>query len=208
MHWPPEAFRQFRACPRCGAPAAGETLTVPFRCAGCGFVLFFNAASAVAAFIGREDGRVLFTRREKDPAAGKLGLPGGFVDFGETAEAALRREVREEIGAEITAPRYVASFPNRYAYAGVTYHTLDLFFEAELAAGAEPRALDAIESLHWLDPEAVDVDEIAFPSMREAVLELRRRRAAATSRSGRSPAMRESGDQSAPPPRGRARHRA
>lgn len=142
---------------------------MPFRCHSCGFVLFFNAAAAVAVFIRREDGAVLFTRREKDPGKGLLGLPGGFVDFGETAEDALRREVREEVGLELGALSYLASFPNRYAYAGVTYHTLDLFFVAASPEGASPRALDAVESLCWLQPATVAPEEIAFVSMREAV---------------------------------------
>ncbi|MCU0255877.1 MAG: NUDIX domain-containing protein [Vicinamibacterales bacterium] len=165
---PPPHFHHIGHCPRCAAPAPGER-TVPFRCEACGFVLFFNAAAAVAVFVRRADGAVLFTRREKDPGKGLLGLPGGFVDFGETAEEALRREAREEVGLDLGALAYLASFPNRYAYAGVTYHTLDLFFVARLPEGATPRALDAIESLDWLQPSTVAPEAIAFPSMRAAV---------------------------------------
>lgn len=168
MTLPPEHFRQIDHCPRCAAPAAAPH-AVPFRCAACGFVLFFNAAAAVAVFIQRGDDTVLFTRRAKDPGAGCLGLPGGFVDFGETAEQALRREVHEEIGVALGPLRYLASFPNQYAYAGVTYHTLDVFFVADLPEDAAPRALDAIESLCWLDPATVAREEIAFPSMRAAM---------------------------------------
>lgn len=170
-----EHFRHFRACPRCGATTDRPNEAVPFRCGPCGFVLYFNAAAAVAAFVRREDGQVLFIRRAKDPGRGKLGLPGGFVDFGETAEEATRREVREEVGLALGRLSYLASFPNRYVYAGVTYHTLDMFFQAERADGQEPRALDAVQSLCWLDPGVVDLEEIAFPSMQSAVIELRRR---------------------------------
>lgn len=174
MTLPPEHYRHIDHCPRCAAPAAGAR-DVPFRCAACGFVLFFNAAAAVAAFVVRGDGAVLFTRRAKPPAAGLLGLPGGFVDFGETAEEALRREALEEVGLVLADLRYLASFPNRYAYAGVTYHTLDLFFVAALPEGAEPKALDAIESLCWRVPATVAPEEIAFPSMRAAVEAMGRR---------------------------------
>jgi len=177
MTLPPEHFRHLAHCPRCAAPAAAPH-DVPFRCAACGFVLFFNAAAAVAAFIAREDGTVLFTRRARPPAAGLLGVPGGFVDFGETAEEALRREALEEVGLALGELQYLASFPNRYAYAGVTYHTLDLFFETRLPAGAQPRALDAVDGLCWRAPAAVAPHEIAFPSMRAAVARLARRRPA------------------------------
>jgi ADP-ribose pyrophosphatase YjhB (NUDIX family)/ribosomal protein S27AE len=171
----PEHFRHFRTCPRCGATTGRPNDVVPFRCGECGFVLFFNAAAATAAFVTREDGRVLFIRRARNPGKGRLGLPGGFADFGETAEEATRREVREEVGIEIGPLDYLASFPNRYVYAGVTYHTLDIFLLARPVDDTEPQALDAVESVCWLDPHTVDLDEIAFPSMQSAIVELRRR---------------------------------
>jgi ADP-ribose pyrophosphatase YjhB (NUDIX family) len=142
---------------------------VPFRCAACGFVLFFNAAAAAAAFVQRADGHVLFIRRAREPAAGKLGLPGGFVDFGETAEEAVRREAREEVGLELDALRYLTSVPNHYDYAGVTYHTLDLYFVTRPSGPGEPRPLDAVQSVCWLDPRGVGADELAFDSLRVAL---------------------------------------
>jgi ADP-ribose pyrophosphatase YjhB (NUDIX family) len=171
-----EHFRHFRVCPRCGTARSSGAAQVPFRCERCGFVLFFNAAAAVAVFVTREDGQVLFIRRAKDPAKGRLGLPGGFADFGESAEDAVRREAHEEVGLELRELAYLNSFPNVYAFEGVTYHTLDIYFTATADAGAEPRALDAVEDTCWIDPHAVDLDEIAFPSMRAAVVALRRQR--------------------------------
>ena len=172
---PAEHFRHFRACPRCGASQSTANDRVPFTCEHCGFVLFFNAAAAVAVFVGRDDGRVLFIRRAKDPGKGRLGLPGGFADFGESAEDATRREAREEVGLELDTLTYLASYPNVYAYEGVSYHTLDIFFCATVAGTPRPRALDAVESVCWLDPGAVDLAEIAFSSMRSAVMALRAR---------------------------------
>jgi ADP-ribose pyrophosphatase YjhB (NUDIX family) len=141
----------------------------PFRCHECGFTLFFNAAGAVAVLLVRDDGRVLLTRRAKDPARGKLGMPGGFVDAGESAEQALAREVREEVGLEILRLRYLTSHANRYAYAGVTYTTLDLFYTGTATHPERATPLDAVESLVWADPLTIDLDEIAFDSMRAAL---------------------------------------
>ena len=47
--------------------------------------------------------RVLLVRRKSAPFAGWYALPGGFVDIGETVEAACRREVQEETRLAVDA---------------------------------------------------------------------------------------------------------
>lgn len=44
------------------------------------------------------DGRILLLRRATEPESGCWGLPGGKIDFYETAPAAAKREVKEELG--------------------------------------------------------------------------------------------------------------
>ena len=169
-------WEHFENCPRCGSRQPVPTGPGhPFRCVGCGFTYFFNAASAVAAVLRREDGQVLFIRRARDPAQGALGLPGGFVDPGESAEEALRREVREEVGLEIGPLHYLSSHPNTYPYAGVRYPTLDLFYEAVPIAPQGAAPLDAVDAIVWDDPLTVDLERIAFESMRRALVAYRNR---------------------------------
>ncbi len=158
----------FKHCPSCGA-AREPSQTQPLQCPGCGFTLFVNTTCATGAFLRRADGCVLFIRRAHEPAKGKLAIPGGFIDEGETAEQALRREFMEEVGVALGVLEFLCSHPNSYHYAGVTYPVLDFFFAANAAGGENPQALDAVESFCWLDPAGVREDEIAFPSMVHAL---------------------------------------
>ena len=49
------------------------------------------------------DDGLLLVRRTNDPQAGKLALPGGFIEVGETWQEAGAREVREETGFTVEA---------------------------------------------------------------------------------------------------------
>ena len=151
------------------APPTGNA----FICSACGFTFFFSAANATAAFVSRADGKVLFIRRAKEPAKGKLAPPGGFVDVGETAEEAVRREIREKVGLELSEIQFLCSHPNVYPYRDITYPVLDFFFCARAIAADQARALDDVASFCWLDPQEVFLEEIAFPSMRAALEKLR-----------------------------------
>jgi len=124
-----------------------------------------NTTCATAAFLRRPDGKVLFIRRAKEPARGKLAIPGGFIDEGETAEDGLRREFMEEVGLHIGGIAFLCSHPNSYHYKGVTYPVLDFFFTAQASGEERPEALDAVDSYCWLDPRVVAAEDIAFPSM-------------------------------------------
>jgi ADP-ribose pyrophosphatase YjhB (NUDIX family) len=160
----------FRFCPHCGTPrGAIATTPDPFQCDACGFLFFFNPAVAVAALIVRRDGLALFIRRARDPARGRLALVGGFVDPGENAEHALRREIREEVGLELDELTFLSSSPNDYHYRGTTYPVVDLIFLGTTADDVRTAALDGVASFEWLDPMAVDPEGLAFPSMRDGL---------------------------------------
>ncbi len=166
-------IEHFRFCPRCGRPLAQPSRQSVVECSECDFSFYLSPAIAVAAFIRRADGRVLFIRRAKEPAQGKLAPPGGFIDAQERAEEALRREVREEVGLELSDAAFLCSQLNSYHYREVTYPVLDLFFTARGVGDLEVDAAE-VNGVEWLDPATVDLEEVAFPSMRAALRLLRR----------------------------------
>ncbi len=108
----------FAFCPGCGLKGIRSEDRRRWHCDSCGFEYFHNVATAAGLIIGTGAGILLF-ERARDPAKGRLGLPGGFVEPGESAEEALVRECREEIGWAPASMCFVASFPNTYLWNGV-----------------------------------------------------------------------------------------
>ncbi len=160
-------FADFSHCPRCGAAPLSKHDGRAIRCADCDFVLYFNCATATAAFIIYQ-GKLLLGVRGKNPQKGMLDFPGGFVEFDETAEDALAREVHEEFNINISSPVYLVSFPNDYRYAGVLYKTTDLYFICNVDDISSIKAMDDVADFLWVAPEAVDPGQLAFASGRNA----------------------------------------
>lgn len=98
-------------CGCCGAPMKFET-EISKRCTNCGKELWPQLATAVIVRVTREEEILLVHANNfRRPY---YGLVAGFVETGETLEEAVRREVREETGIEITDIRYFASQPWPY----------------------------------------------------------------------------------------------
>lgn len=156
----------FKYCPKCGAAAMRVVGAKLLRCEACGFELYMNPAAAVGGVIADGQGRIVVLIRAEDPGKGQWDLPGGFVDPGETAEEALRREVREEVGLEVTAMRYLGSWPNVYQYLGVRYRTVDLGFLCEAAGAEGARAMESeVTEILLVPPADVDIGRFAFASV-------------------------------------------
>jgi NAD+ diphosphatase len=94
-------------CPRCGEPTVAIKGERGKRCLRCKYDHYPHLHPAVIVLI-RDGDRVLLTRKSFW-AKGRYGLVAGFVDIGESLEAAARREIREEVGVEVRDLRYVAS---------------------------------------------------------------------------------------------------
>jgi len=155
-------------CPQCGSESLVWPSPKNFSCTACGFMLYLNIAAAVAVIIECQ-GRILFGVRKNEPERGMLDLPGGFVDQGETAEQALRRELQEELGIAVQDLRYLFSFPNKYLYRGIEYDTLDLVFLVQFDEFPQALAADDLADLLWIERNAIDFDRIGFSSLRKAV---------------------------------------
>ena len=161
-----------RFCPHCGSGRFVALSGGEFKCEECGFDFFVNSAAAVVAVITDGEGRLLLTRRARNPFKGWLDLPGGFVAPGESAETALAREVREELNVMVTGARFLYSFPNEYVYSGYKVRTTDLAFLC--TTDTKPETCDDdVESIIWLSPSEVNMDVVAFSSIRNILAKVK-----------------------------------
>lgn len=99
----------------------------------------------VAAVIVRE-GKIFATQRGYGDFKDKWEFPGGKVEPGEEREAALKREIREELGVGICVEHFLTTVEYDYPQ----FHLSMDCFICSLSDGADPVLLEH-ESAKWLD---------------------------------------------------------
>jgi 8-oxo-dGTP diphosphatase len=106
--------------------------------------------TVVAAVIERADRRLLIgQRRRNDTSPLKWEFPGGKVEAGETPEAALERELREELGATLCKSAPIARVVHKYAERPEELEIL--FFAAAISDGE--LVARTFEQIAWVLPK-------------------------------------------------------
>ena len=101
--------RRHPFCPVCGHPTDVVRGGWSRRCPSCS-AEHFPRTDPVVIMLAEHDGRLLLGRQPQYPP-GRYSALAGFVEVGETIEAAVARELHEEAGIRVTDVRYVASQP-------------------------------------------------------------------------------------------------
>lgn len=133
-----------RHCGSCGARNAAEAGGHRLRCPHCDSVSFPRTDPAIIVAV-RHGERCLLGRQPGWPA-GRYSTLAGFVEPGETLEAAVAREVREEAGVAVEDCRYLGSQPWPFPA------SLMLGFEARATSAAIALG-DELEDARWFDPD-------------------------------------------------------
>lgn len=94
-----------------------------------------------AAGVVVESGRALLQRSELDPW---WVVPGGRVEMRESAEEAMKREMREELGVDVTVERLLWILENFFEYDSVTHHAVELYFLVALPRNSALRHAEGL----------------------------------------------------------------
>ena len=136
------------------------------RCRRCGWISYGNPVPAVAAVIVR-GGRVLLTLRGRPPYQDTWDLPGGFIEADETPEAALARELREELDIRrFRRGRLIGFFPDRYERGGLPI--ISIVYRVTPESGRMTPG-DDVAAARWFPLTNLPYRDIAFPAMRAAL---------------------------------------
>ena len=141
--------RSHQYCGRCGTPTQIKGNERARQCPACGQVHYPRLAPAVMALVRR--GEELLLARSPHFPPGMHSALAGFVEPGESLEQCLHREVKEEVGVDVTNLRYFSSQPWPFP------HSLMIAFICDYAGGQLTPQPGEIEAAQWFTLDALPV---------------------------------------------------
>jgi 8-oxo-dGTP diphosphatase len=116
------------------------------------------ASDAVVVRESKGRKQVLLIMRANEPYKGMWALPGGFVEYGESGEEAVLRELEEETGLKGSRPslRTVRSQPGRDPRG----HVVSLVYTMTIKGETDPRSGDDASKAKWF--EMASLPDLAF----------------------------------------------
>jgi NAD+ diphosphatase len=137
--------RTHRFCGACGSATVREAHERSRRCPNCNLSAYPRISPAMMCLVTR--GKEILLARNVNFPAGRYSALAGFLEAGESIEDAVHREVREEVGVQVTDLKYFASqswpFP----------HSLMIAFTAEYAGGELTPNGHEIAEADWFTPD-------------------------------------------------------
>ena len=119
----------------------------------------------IARAVCARGGRLLLCRTK---GARHTYLPGGHVEFGEPAAAALERELREELGVAARATRFLGVVEHKFVQKGTLHHELNFVFEARMPS-LDPRR-NPVSQENYIEFEWIELAGLAGSDLEPAPL--------------------------------------
>ena len=119
----------------------------------------------VDAIILNDKGEILLEKRAQGMSTfpGYWAIPGGWMEWGETVEQAVKREVQEELGIEVEVVKFIGKYFDTNTFPIKKYSRVALPHICKIVSG-EPTAYqkEEVEEVKWVSPQnALDL-EIAY----------------------------------------------
>ena len=135
-----------------------------------GLKLMFNkrVIPGVPAIIRNSKGEILLGKRGKSAYLyyGYWGLPGGLIEYGETVEQAIKRELKEELGVDSKVIKYGKPFMNLPTK---EIPVQDLSIPVYCKIKGEPQPKDETSEVRWFKPSEIKKMKLAYSQ--EKILE-------------------------------------
>lgn len=168
------AFMKMNYCYLCGHPTALKTSPDHnyWQCTACGQTFFNNPKPAAEIILIDETGRAAVATRARDPYAGMLDLPGGFIDSGETLEEGIVREIHEEIGLtrdQYSHLVYIASATADYPWGQELTDVVTATFTAQIDSAAPLAAKDDVASIELMELSQLKREDFAWPTQYDRI---------------------------------------
>jgi ADP-ribose pyrophosphatase YjhB (NUDIX family) len=116
----------------------------------------------VLALIKNKNKLLVFQGKDKVKDQIFFRLLGGGIEFSEKSDEALKREIKEELNAEIKNLNFVKVLENIFNYEGKDYHELVFVYSAEFVDDKfyDYNEIDILDSEHQSKAIWVDVDKL------------------------------------------------
>lgn len=102
----------------------------------------------IGVMIQNKNGEVLMGLRQGSHGEGEWSYPGGHLDFGETMEETVRREVKEEVGLEVGKVELISLADEMRYIKSDGKHYVNIGFRAEYIGG-EPKLMEPEKCKEW-----------------------------------------------------------
>ena len=134
-------------CQFCGSKNLNKLIyDSAFKCPLCNRITYLNSKPSVCAVIIRNQNVLLIS--ESDLIDKTWDLPGGFLLYGESPEDGLKRELREELNANIKVEQLLTVLID--VYGSLAEYTLNLFYKVILLSNeVQPSA--EIKETKWFN---------------------------------------------------------
>jgi len=121
---------------------------------------YMNPIPGIDAIIPNKKNQILLIKRKNNPFKNFLSLPGGFVNYGEKVEDALKREIKEEVSLNIEPLEIlgVYSDPSRDPRGNI----MSIVFICLMIDDLKDKSTNDLEEIYWINFKESDNYDLAF----------------------------------------------